>query len=121
MPYGCRKRHHWVKSRAAAQSAPGRPRLKATQAPLSESAGSNRANSPLSGVYVQRQPDGSWSIDHVGESVDFWCGAEEGHYMEDAGPGNSVARVVEAALGLGAGFRAAIVRSAGDAPGPPKN
>jgi len=57
----------------------------------------------LVGVYVQRQPDGSWSIDHVGESVDFWCGAEEGHYMEDAGPVNSVARFVEAALGLGPG------------------
>lgn len=54
-------------------------------------------------VYVERQPDGSWAIDHVGETVDFWCGGEAGHYMEDAGPGDSVAAIVEAALGLGAG------------------
>ena len=54
-------------------------------------------------VYVERQPDGSWVIDHVGESVDFWCSGEAGHYMEDAGPDDSVAKVVEAALGLGVG------------------
>lgn len=54
-------------------------------------------------VYVERQPDGSWVIDHVGASVDFWCSGEAGHYMEDAGPGDPVAMLVEAALGLKAG------------------